>query len=265
MSIVTTNLSKIKNFRDLLEFTGAEYENKIAYVSNDFTKTFKQLEKDVKTLAGYIIEQGIQNQEIALIGTPSYEYIVAYMAITISNNIVVIISESLELDITRSLIETSGFKYAYVDFHSIDYAKECLIKKHCESTCGKVEDLIEIVTNVKSTVDVESIEIDEKKECIKVFISETESIMLNQHIITVNTKHLDSKLEKQAKNDDYAYVLINNGHGIIFDLAMMLYGVPTFSRNSIKKISKKVILGKAMISSMTPLMIEKIKLRLKRE
>lgn len=90
------NLTSIKEFVDEIY---ANYPDNIAYKflvdGNVEQRTYKNLRNDVYGMASYLVGKKYMNTHIALLGGTSYEWVVSFLAIILSGNVVVPIDKML--------------------------------------------------------------------------------------------------------------------------------------------------------------------------
>ena len=99
---------EIKDLKDMLNKTTVRNANKIAFKLKDtdgniINKTYKDFEKDVETLGTILINKGLKNKKIALMGKNSYEWAISYLASTIIGIVVPIDKESSDGNIQEFL------------------------------------------------------------------------------------------------------------------------------------------------------------------
>ena len=87
-----------------LDILLSKYGSQTAFMNNQSTeqcKCFSDFVADIRRAAEMIAGRGIHGAHIALIGENSYEWIVAYLAVSISGNVIVPIDRSyLEIAFT---------------------------------------------------------------------------------------------------------------------------------------------------------------------
>lgn len=93
---------EITNFKDMLERSESIFKTRIAFKLKDkdgkiYNKTYEELKKDVVSLGTSLIEKGLLNKKIAVIGKNSYKWAVSYLASSIVG-IVVPIDKELHSD-----------------------------------------------------------------------------------------------------------------------------------------------------------------------
>lgn len=90
------NLSSIKEFVDEIY---AEYPDNIAYKfivdGNVESRTYKNLRNDVYGMASYLVGKKYKDNHIAILGGTSYEWVVSFLAVIISGNVVIPIDKML--------------------------------------------------------------------------------------------------------------------------------------------------------------------------
>ena len=101
--------TKLKDLRDYVQTIADEYGTRIAYKffvdSEVESRTYNRLREDVFSLASYLVGAGYKRAHIAVLGGTSYEWVVSFLAIIISNNIVVpvdkLLPEKEQLEVLR--------------------------------------------------------------------------------------------------------------------------------------------------------------------
>ena len=132
---------EIKDLKDMLNKTKKLYENNIAYKirKNEgyITYTHEQVRNMVNALGTALINMGLKNKKIAIIGENRYEWEIAYLSIVCGTGIVVPLDKSLPENELKSLIERS-------EVEAIFYTKkhEDEIKKFRLNGTGKLKHLI---------------------------------------------------------------------------------------------------------------------------
>ena len=132
---------EIKDLKDMLNKTKKLYANNIAYKirKNEgyITYTHEQVRNMVNALGTALINMGLKNKKIAVIGENRYEWEIAYLSIVCGTGIVVPLDKSLPENELKSLIERS-------EVEAIFYTKkhEDEIKKFRLNGTGKLKHLI---------------------------------------------------------------------------------------------------------------------------
>ncbi len=104
---------KITDIKDMLRKTGEEYGNNIAYKikigeGKYKTITHKEVREEANALGTALIDMGLKDKRIAIIGENRYEWEIAYLSIVCGTGIVVPFDKALPENELRSLIERSN-------------------------------------------------------------------------------------------------------------------------------------------------------------
>lgn len=109
---------KIGNLQEFVNEIATMYGNKDAYryIVNDtvVSRTYSDLQKDVDGLASYLVNQGFSRKHIAILGGTSYEWIVTFLAVTNSNNVVIPLDKMLPKEEILNLLVMGDVEYIFV-------------------------------------------------------------------------------------------------------------------------------------------------------
>ena len=99
---------EIKNLKDMLYKTALRNQNKVAFRLKDnegkiVNKTYLDFKNDVEALGTKLIEMGLEDKRIAIIGKNSYEWAVSYLACVTIGIVVPIDKESSDDNIKEFL------------------------------------------------------------------------------------------------------------------------------------------------------------------
>ena len=130
---------EIENLKDMLNKTKDIYSNKPAYkIKIEENKyqiyTHEQVRKMIDSLGTSLIDMGLKDKRIAIIGENRYEWEIAYLSIVCGTGIVVPIDKSLpehELEsvIERSEVEAIFYSNKYEEIlNKIKYSKSNKLK-----------------------------------------------------------------------------------------------------------------------------------------
>ena len=202
---------KITDLKDMLNKSGQKYGEKIAYkikIEKEKYKTFthKEVRQMINKLGTKLINMGLKNKRIAVIGENRYEWEIAYLSIVCGTGIVVPLDKSLpqnELEkvIERSEVEAIFYSDKYEDVlenivrRGIGSLKTLIsmdLKEHKEGIYSQKE-LIEEGQKLINKGDKKFIEaqIDNEKMSIMLFTSGTTS---DSKIVALSHKNLVSNL-----------------------------------------------------------------------
>ena len=102
----------ITDLKDMLKKSGEKYSERIAYKIKEKEGkykeiTHKQVRETIDSLGTALIDMGLKNKRIAVIGKNSYEWEISYLSIVCGTGIVVPLDKSLPENELKSLIERS--------------------------------------------------------------------------------------------------------------------------------------------------------------
>lgn len=133
---------KITDLKDMLKKSGKEYANKIAYQIRKKDKTYqnithREVREMIDALGTALIDMGLKNKRIAVIGENRFEWEIAYLSIVCGTGIVVPFDKSLPENELRNLIERSEVEAI---FYSQKY--EPILENARNEGVGKLKHLI---------------------------------------------------------------------------------------------------------------------------
>ena len=219
---------EISNYRELVNRSAEKYPNNVAYKFKQnlgktnqkvIEKTYKEVREEIEALGTMLLNMGLENKKVALIGNNRYEWCESYFAITTSNIVVVPLDKALPNQEIRSLIERSKAdaviyenKYNEV-FNSLKEENNETLKYYINMDLKQDEDGILSFTKLiekgkdllaKGDKKYSEIKIDNEKLSVLIFTSGTtnrsKGVMLSQKNITSNIMAM-AKMSKMYPND----------------------------------------------------------------
>lgn len=107
------NAKKFNNLKEIINNTKKEFENEAAFKFKNpetkemYTMSYKEYMEEVEALGTALIDIGLKDKRIGLIGENRYEWEEAYLSITCGTGIVVPLDKALTENELLSLIERS--------------------------------------------------------------------------------------------------------------------------------------------------------------
>ena len=210
---------EIKDLKDMLKKSGEKYGENNAYkirLEKNKYKTYTH--KDVRQMINYLgtrlIDLGLKNKRIAVIGENRYEWEIAYLSIVCGTGIVVPLDKSLPQNELEKVIERSGVEAIFYSEKYTDILKTIVgrgigklktlismdLKHHTEGIYSQNELISEgenlVENGNKSFIDAT---IDNEKMSIMLFTSGTTS---DSKIVALSHKNLVSNLMDIASSLD---------------------------------------------------------------
>ncbi len=109
----------LQNLRELVENTCAAHADNVAYMVKDEKGgpyrdiKYSELERDIAAVGTALIEKGIINQKIAIMGENCYEWVVVYLASMNSGNVAMPMDRELNPDEVELIINAAECKVAF--------------------------------------------------------------------------------------------------------------------------------------------------------
>ena len=218
---------EIKNFKELIERSAEKYPDNVAYKfkrnlgkpnQEIVEKTYKEIKEEIECLGTALLDMGLENKKIAVIGNNRYEWCASYLAITTSNMVVVPLDKMLPEHEIKSLIERSKVdaviyesKYAET-FDNIKLEGTTLkyfINMDLEEDENETLSFQKLIKKGKELREngnnkYDNVKIDNEKMSILIFTSGTtntaKGVMLSQKNITSNIMGM-AKMSKMYPDD----------------------------------------------------------------
>ena len=115
---------KFDNFKEMINQSAEKYGERIAYIQDGKEITFKKFKEDIDSLGTALIEMGLKDKRIAVIGENRYEWELSYLAISAGTGIVVPLDKLLPDNEIESLILRSEVEAIFYT----DKYKECMTR-----------------------------------------------------------------------------------------------------------------------------------------
>ena len=218
---------EIKNFKELIDRSAEKYPDNVAYKfkrnlgkpnQEIVEKTYKEIKEEVEALGTALLDMGLENKKVALIGNNRYEWCVSYLGITTSNMVVVPLDKMLPENEIKSLIERSKVdaviyenKYAEVfdNIKSEETTLKYFINMDLEEDENETLSFQKLIKKGKELREngnnkYDNVKIDNEKMSILIFTSGTtntaKGVMLSQKNITSNIMGM-AKMSKMYPDD----------------------------------------------------------------
>lgn len=221
-------IDEISNFRELINTAVGKYPDNIAYRFKKnigkpdqymVEKTYKEIKAEIKNFSTALLDLGLENKKIAVIGSNRYEWCVTYFAATTGNMIIVPLDKLLPEREVENLIERSGadavvFEGKYENIFTNLKEKnignlKILINMDLDKESQGILSYKELVEKGKQLIEkgnkvYDNLKIDNDKMSALLFTSGTtaqaKGVMLSQRNITSNIMAM-AKMSKMYSTD----------------------------------------------------------------
>lgn len=275
--------TKITDLKDMLQKSGKEYGDKIAYqIKLEEGKyqniTHKEVREMIDALGTALIDIGLKDKRIAIIGENRWEWEIAYLSIVCGTGIVVPLDKSLPENELKSLIERS-------EIEAIFYTKkyEATLENAKNEGIGKLKHLIsmdlkehkkgiyaqkELIEKGKELIKqgntaFTKAKIDSEKMSIMLFTSGTTSaskaVALSHKNLCSNLMDIASILEIDSSDVFLSFLPLHHVFECTVGFLFALYkGAKTVFCDGIRRIPENMKEYKASVMASVPAIYERI-------
>ena len=263
----------LETIRDIINNSNNKYKDAIAIQEKKNKKivsyTYEQLRNDVYALGTKLIDMGLKDKHIAIVGENSYNWIVSYLAIITGVGVAVPLDKELDSEQISKLLEkgdASAVLFSKGFLSSIDEIIENskLEFAACLNDTDKYTDVQTLINegrqliNEGSTVYEDSI-VNVNELNVIMFTSGTtgfnKGVMISQNNLLVNIEQSCKAFGIYHKTVAVLpfHHIYENVCGMIAPIAM---GMNIFINDSLKYLSKNLKLVKPEMEVMVPLFLE---------
>ena len=264
---------RLESIRDIINNSNNKYKDAIGIQEKKNKKivsyTYEQLRNDVYALGTKLIDMGLKDKHIAIVGENSYNWIVSYLAIITGVGVAVPLDKELDSEQISKLLEkgdASAVLFSKGFLSSIDESIENskLEFAACLNDTDKYTDVQTLINegrqliNEGSTVYEDSI-VNVNELNVIMFTSGTtgfnKGVMISQNNLLVNIEQ-----SCKAFGIYHSTVAVLPFHHIYENVCGMIapitVGMTLFINDSLKYLSKNLKLVKPELEIMVPLFLE---------
>lgn len=269
---------EISDLRDMLIKTTAKNSEKIAFKLKDkdgkiYSKSYLDFKKDVEALSSKLIEMGLKNKKIAVIGKNSYEWAVSYLASTIIGIVVPIDKESSSQNI-KDFLNISKAKAIIADIKYLNQIVEIREELNNEiimidmQNTSKYINFMHLLDQGKMLVsngnrDFYNIKINPDEMRILLFTSGTtgnsKGVMLSHKNICSNIVSVASIVKVDNSTSVLSILPLHHTYECTLGFLLVLYGGGNISYiQGLKYISQNIEEYKPTFILCVPLLLENV-------
>jgi long-chain acyl-CoA synthetase len=266
----------IESVNDLIDQSGIDYAEKAAlrYKAGDsiVEKKYKELLEDVKRLAGDMEEKDLYERHVILLGKTSYEYIVSYLGIIYSGNVVIPIDKDLNSKEHYQLMKASDADCIFCDGYYLNdiirYEPEIeniyVIDGFSNSSAlsnGRGRYVKDILDNKSEVINTTHTDTDKLAQIV--YTSGTtgisKGVMLSQKNLANDVMSAKRIIGITAQDSSLSVLPLYHTYEMTCDILLMLYFGASISLNdSMKYLRSNLKVFKPTILFCVPMVLQSI-------
>ncbi len=269
---------EIEDLKDMLEKTAEKNGNKTAFELKDnngkiIKKTYIDFKKDVEKLSTKLIEMGLKNQKIAVMGKNSYGWAISYLASTIIG-IVVPIDKEASKDNIKEFLNVSGAKAIIADNKYLNEIYEFKRELKNETllidmqNTSKYINLSDLITDGKKLIEngdnsYSNLKINSNEMKILLFTSGTtgssKAVMLSHKNICSNIISIASIVKVENSTKVLSILPLHHTYECTIGYLLVVYGGGTICYcEGLRYITKNIQEYKPTFILCVPLLLENV-------
>ena len=271
---------EITDLKDMLKKSGQKYGKNIAYKIRKEegkykTYTHEEVRKMIDGLGTSLIDMGLKDKRIAVIGENRFEWEIAYLSIVCGTGIVVPLDKSLPENELESLLKRSKVEAIICSGKYIETLKKVrnkslkyIISMDLEKTEDEIISQKELIEKGKKLVEngdtrFTNAEIDNKKMSIMLFTSGTTSqskaVALSHKNICSNLMDIASTLDVNSKDIFLSFLPLHHVFECTVGFLYPLYiGAQIVFSDGIRHIPENLKEYKASVMASVPAIYERL-------
>lgn len=274
----------VKNYRDMISYSTEHYADRVAYKYKKngnlkhveyVEKTYAQVGKDIKAFATALLNKGLEQKKIVVIGNNRYEWCVSYLAVTSGNMIIVPMDKALPDNEIENLVTRSEAEVAVFDKKYLEVMKKLKKDKNVnlqmlicmddikDNETEKFSELLQRGEELLKNDDkqYEKIKINPEKMSVMLFTSGTtnipKAVMLSQKNICANLSDFASWVKLYPTDTLLSFLPIHHTFECTVTFLYGFYsGCTVAFCDGLKYIQKNLVEYKVSVFVAVPLVLE---------
>ena len=274
----------VKNYRDMISYSTEHYADRVAYKYKKngnlkhveyVEKTYAQVGKDIKAFATALLNKGLEQKKIVVIGNNRYEWCVCYLAVTSGNMIIVPMDKALPDNEIENLVTRSEAEVAIFDKKYLEVMKKLKKDKNVnlqmlicmddikDNETEKFSELLQRGEELLKNGDkqYEKIKINPEKMSVMLFTSGTtnipKAVMLSQKNICANLSDFASWVKLYPTDTLLSFLPIHHTFECTVTFLYGFYsGCTVAFCDGLKYIQKNLVEYKVSVFVAVPLVLE---------
>ena len=273
---------EVSNFKEMLDTTVKLYGNNIAYKYKEtvtdntyIQKTYNDVKENVRKLSTALLDLGLNEKRVVVIGKNRYEWCITYFSVTTGGMVVVPLDKMLPENEISNLVKRSGASAIFFDKQYIEIMKK--IKKDSENNVEllicmddisdkEVKTFNELTKYGEGLLDkgdkrYDTVDIDKDKMSIMLFTSGTtnlpKAVMLSHYNICSNINMLASWVLIRSDDRLLSFLPIHHTFECTITFLFGFFsGATVCFCDGLKYIQKNLVEYKISVFVAVPLILE---------
>lgn len=174
------NVSKFLNLKEMLNESVEKHKDNILYEINNNKITYKVFKQNVDCLGTALVNKGLKNKRIAIIGQNSYNWELAYLSVVCGTGIVVPLDKLLPENELESLIKRSEVEAIFFDEKYKD-----IIEKISQKNDNKLKFLISMGDEKHNNIINQKDLIEQGKDLLEKGYTEFTNSLINENEMSI--------------------------------------------------------------------------------
>ena len=261
-------LPQIESYVDLIQKKVTEKPDGVAfawYKKDELqTVTCRVFTDTVCAIAGKIKEKHGQGKHLGIIGANSYDWLVIYMAVIFSGNVIVVLDKDMLLEEISDCVERMDISFLFSDNATVGKCRELGEKtgvrtfEDCKNEALSAEEGGE--TAGTGSYDIEDFNVGNVDDVCSIFMTsgttgKRKGVMLTHRNIAADINESCKLFE--LTGDTLAVLPFHHAFGLIVAVWMVLhYGHTVYISQGMRRIKKELALVKPQTMMLVPLFVE---------
>ncbi|HHU53298.1 MAG TPA: AMP-binding protein [Clostridiaceae bacterium] len=267
-NVNSQHISVVRDLRDLLISRAKSASNKIAFryrvARNEIRNvTFAEFADEVTELSNFLLEQGFINKHIAIIGKNSYQWVLAFFAITTTGNVAVALDSSLDKNQVAKYLQHSD---SCAVFCSKEYYADLnMLLTDSNVSVFKLNGISELINNCNMPNSNNHIQINPDQPAAIFYTSgtsgESKGVILTHKNFASN---INTHREKYiAKGETLSVLPYHHAYGLSVAILFVFNEEHTIFINSgLKLLLEDFIISSPVVMAIVPLYLKHFKKRI---
>lgn len=263
----------INSFTELLQHSASKYQDNDAFRvrSGKHYKSisYNTLKSDAFNIAAHLTNQGLSNAKIALLGENSYHWVISYLGVVISNNVVVPIDKELSPTEIKNILTVAQVQMLFCSEDYLDTICEAQIEtpvvviNHSEPTTQlTIQETIANGENLRKTNPTYG-QNENAPQTVSTIVFTSGTTGFSKGVMLTRSNILSDVLNTNAFTTLYGSTLsllpMNHTYEFTLDILLTIYqGVTICINNGIKNFQQNLQIFQPVNLVIVPLIAENL-------